>query len=203
MLATEQTTDMDPAAGLTWENLEAKLVTHYSLQHNLVLLQDRGTTPQQMAAKIRREVEQAFTGKPRPERFAGPKRFFRGVGAKDLLKPLRNNSFGDWWFEEAVVRTLELQLARVFFTEEERRRSFSDTVRAGLAIAYDWENALSEYWMLELPAGTRLTGLVGPAAPQYHAQKPNRKYDWTRTLPGGLMQIYFPVKNPLWVKRYM
>jgi hypothetical protein len=202
MLGTEQTTDMDPAAGLTWENLEEKLLAHYSLKHNLILLQDRGTTPRQMAAKIRREVQAAFVGKPEPHKFMGPKRFFRGVGAKDPAQPLRNNSFGDWWFEEGVVKTLELQLARVFFTEEERRRSFSDSIRAGLAIAYDWENPLSEYWMLDLPASARLTGLVGPASAQYHAQKPNGKYDWTRKLPGGLTQIYFPVKNPLWVQRY-
>ena len=193
---------MDPAEGLTWANLEQKLIAIHSLKHNLIGLQDRGTTPQIEAAKTRREAEGGFLGQPKSQQFIGPRRFFRGLGPKDPTHPFRNNAFGNWWFEESAVRQLELQLARVFFTDAELRRSFSDSIRAGLAIAYEWENPLSEYWMLDLPDGARLTGLVGPAAPQPHAAKPHPKYDWTRTLRGGLMQIYFPVKNPLWVRRY-
>lgn len=201
-LATEQIVNHDPAQGLTWDNLEQKLTALYSLKHNALLLADRGMTPQMKAHRLRQEVAIGFAGRPRERQFAGPLRFFRAVGAKDPLKPLANNSYGDWWFEEDLVRRLECQVGRVFFTDEERRRSFSDTIRAGLAIAYEWDNPMSEYWILELPAGARLTGLTGTAAPQPHAAKPHPKYDWTRTLPGGLPQVYFPVKNPLWVKRY-
>ena len=189
---------MNPTQTLTWENFETRLVAMLKLPHNLRELKQRGDSPEQAAKKIKETVRGAFLGDPKVHEFVGPVRFFRGVGPKkDPLDPFRDNAYGNWWFEELVVRRLEQQYARIFFNDEERRRAMSDTIRAGLAIAYDWTDELSEYWMLELPPGERLTGFVGPAKPQ-----PTRS-GASAVFPGGLMQIYFPVKNPLLIRRYV
>lgn len=202
MPGTEQLTNMDPAMGLTWHNFEAKVAQIASFPWNKDLL--KGLTPAQVASRMKQSVGSGFGGIPKEITFTGSVRFFRGVGPKTTPSdPFDNNAFGGWWFQESDLHKLEAQLARIFFTEEERRRAFRDTIRAGLAIAYDWNKELSEYWMLDLPAGAKLTGLTGRAKsqPQHSAKHP--QHDPNKTFPGGLMQIYFPVKNPLWVRRYV
>ena len=130
---------MNPAETLTWETFETRLTAMLTLPQTLRELKQRGESPEQVAKKIKETVRGAFLGDPKVQEFVGPVKFFRGVGPKkDPLDPFRDNAYGNWWFEELVVRRLEQQYARIFFNDEERRRAMSDTIRAGLAIAYDW-----------------------------------------------------------------
>lgn len=183
----------DPNVGLTWSNLEARLVEMLRWPHNRAIL--GGQTPEQKAKQMIQEIAGAFIGIPQPVEFVGPKRFLRASGP-------RNTAFsGSWWFEEKVLLRLEKELSRIPLPEEQRQQAMQGRLRSGLAVSVDW-NPLSEIWILELPAGERLPGLMGRtrAQPVYSAKHP--EHDPKRILAGEEIQIYFPVKNPLWVRRY-
>ena len=74
-------------------------------------------------------------------------------------------------------------------------------LRELLAISVSW-NAITEIWALELPSGQQLVGYTGRGAAQPLLAGQPLSAKGNRLLPGGVRQIYFPVKNPMWVKQY-
>jgi hypothetical protein len=125
---------------------------------------------------------------PQPREFVGPRRFYRAIGQRVYS--------GEWWFEEEQLLHLEGMTARVFFGRE-RTQAIRDALREVTAVSIEW-NSFEELWRLELPPGERITGLVSRAAPQPRSQK----NPGGRKLVGHTVQIFFPVKNPLWVYRH-
>lgn len=189
----------DPANGLTVSNLESFLTRNLQMPHNRDLLVDRRTkvvkTPQQRAHEIAVEALAGFVGVPEARRFAGPRKFVRGVGPNNLAFG------GPWWFDEAFFVGQQQRLSSFPFSRDQLRALVHQRVREGLAISVDW-NPLAEMWMLEIPAGESLTGLWGVTKqqPVYSVKHP--QHDPTHILRGGVLQAYFPVRNPLWVFRY-
>jgi hypothetical protein len=74
-------------------------------------------------------------------------------------------------------------------------------LRELLAIANDW-NKISEIWALELPSGQVIRGYWGPGSPQKLFANLPLSQKGNRMLVGKARQVFFPVKNPLWVKHY-
>ncbi|UHD16104.1 hypothetical protein [Thiocapsa bogorovii] len=66
---------------------------------------------------------------------------------------------------------------------------------------HEW-NSIEEVLALELPAGERLTGFSGAGAPQKLFGSIPLTAKGNRMLVGRVRQIFFPVKNPLWVKHF-
>jgi hypothetical protein len=76
----------------------------------------------------------------------------------------------------------------------DRRDVIRECLREVTAVTTEW-NAMTEIWCLALPAGASLTGLASTVRPQPKFRaRPVRSQ-----LVGGAEQVYFVVKNPLWV----
>jgi hypothetical protein len=175
---------IDPNRGLDVSNLESRLARQLSMPHNRVLL--RGKSPDERAREAFQEIIGGFAGTPQVVVFTGPKRFLRGVGPSNRVYS------GEWWFEESLLIRVESALSRIPLSEDHRRAATEGQIRSGLALPERW-NALSELWVLELPGGEHITGLVGKASEQ-----PILPGGLSRVLSGGETQIYFPVRNPFW-----
>ena len=65
----------------------------------------------------------------------------------------------------------------------------------------EW-NPFDELWALDLPPGRRITGLVSKVARQPYSRKSKQGNATHRMLIGQATQTYFPVKNPLWIRRH-
>jgi len=183
----------DPNAGMTTNNLEGRLAAALAMPHNRVLL--NGQSPEQKARQLAQEVTGAFVGTPEAVEFVGPKRFLRAAGPQ-------NSVFGgSWWFEEKVLIDLENAASRVPLSARPRSNLIQRGLREKLAVSVDW-NPFSEMWILELPAGERVTGLAGRTAFQPIFSVKHPLHDSKQILSGGGIQIYFLVKNPLWIRRY-
>ena len=74
-------------------------------------------------------------------------------------------------------------------------------LRELLAIASEW-NKISEIWALELPAGQVLRGYSGLGSPQQLFANLPLSDKGNRMLVGKARQVFFPVKNPLWIKHF-
>jgi hypothetical protein len=74
-------------------------------------------------------------------------------------------------------------------------------LRELLAVSMEW-NAMTEIWALELPPGETLTGFCGPGTPQHLWANLPLTEKGNRLLVGKAAQIFFPMKNPLWVRLY-
>ncbi len=143
---------------------------------------------------IPRDVLDAFAGPPREVGVTGPRRFLRAAGAD-------NNPYGRWWFEAGALLGLQQQFDRIPLPPGHRREAILGQLRAGTAIAVDW-NTLSEFWLMEIPAGRSLRALAGPARSQPVFSTGHGLHNSKLALRGGLTQFYFPVINPLWVYRF-
>lgn len=176
-----------------WDEIEQDLVALYSLPHNRFEL--RGLTPrtyaQQKIATIRSGIENVTK-----QMFVGPRVFLRVIGPTT-----RNVYAGEWWFDASILDTLEKNYSRIYFSTPDRKRVIRDMLRELLAISTEW-NQITEVWALELPAGQPLKGYTGAGRSQQLFAHLSPTATGNRMLVGRAMQVYFPVKNPLWVKQY-
>jgi hypothetical protein len=74
-------------------------------------------------------------------------------------------------------------------------------LREVLAISTEW-NLVQKVWALELPSGQALRGYGGPGLPQKLFADLPLAAAGNRMLVGRVHQVFFPVKNPLWVRQY-
>lgn len=79
--------------------------------------------------------------------------------------------------------------------------ALKDMLRELLAVSTEW-NTITEVWALALPAGEKISAYVGKSTPQKLFANLPLSAEGNRMLVGRAEQIFFPVKNPLWVKQY-
>ena len=178
-----------------WNEIETALQQVHGLKHNLVDPRRCGASTDEVVARKLAEIRSGLVGDPKREEFAGPKLFLRVVGASNAAYS------GEWWFNADLLDRLDRSYSRLYFERRERDDAIRNMLREGLAISHDFRNAISEVWALELPAGSRLVGYTGIGAPQrLFGNLPTA--GGNRRLVGGVQQVYFPVKNPFWVRQY-
>lgn len=177
-----------------WDEIEQTLLNLYNLPHNRIQLQSRNETPQAKAKKKVEEVRSGLASVIREDYF-GPRLFLRVVGSA-------NRSYsGEWWFDPSLFDALNAAYSRIYFTAADKKVALRDMLRELLAISNEW-NRISEVWALELPPGQTIRGYSGPGNPQKLFDNLPLNAEGNRMLVGKARQIYFPVKNPLWVKSY-
>jgi hypothetical protein len=181
-----------------WSGIEASLLRIYSLPHNVVELSRRTPpmTPAAAASKSLAEIRSGLQGAPAEETFVGPKLFLRVVGSTT-----RGVYSGQWWFDAAILDGLEHAYSRIYFLAADRKAVIRDMLRDILAISKEW-NEISEVWALELPPRGSIVGYTGFGTPQQLFSNLPLSAKGNRMLVGRARQIFFPVKNPLWVKLY-
>jgi hypothetical protein len=178
-----------------WMEIATALHNLNALPHNKVVLEKQGLTPAAAAEKKLKEIRSGITGVPTREGFTGPKLFLRVVGSK-------NRAYGgEWWFEADLLDNLEQAFSRIYFRSADRKVALRDMLRELLAISKEW-NEMTEIWALELPPGEMLVGYSGAGSPQKLFGGFPLTEKGNRLLVGKAKQIFFPVKNPLWVKIY-
>ena len=178
-----------------WDEIEHTLVDLYSLPHNRIRLKlDKNTTPQAEAKEKVDEVKSGLASVTR-EDFSGPRLFLRVVG------PTNRAYSGEWWFDTKLLDTLNSAYSRIYFDSPDKKRVLRDMLRELLAISNEW-NRITEVWVLELPDGKTLRGYSGPGNPQKLFANLPLTAKGNRMLVGKARQVFFPVKNPLWIKQY-
>jgi hypothetical protein len=172
---------------LTWDTLPAALAAILGMPQNAAFVGRFPSLKAAVDAKVR-EIRSGSDQVPQPREFRGPIRLYRAAGP-------RNNPFGEWWFSEDQLAHIE-RISRLH-APADRREVIRACLREVTAVTTEW-NAMTEIWCLALPAGATLTGLVSTVKPQpkFQAQPAGPK------LVGGAEQVYFVVKNPLWVTLY-
>ena len=180
-----------------WQELEEILTNVYNFAHNKrEFAEKHGKTPAQAVLEKLAEVKDGSDGDIRRRSFTGPKVFLRLAGKN------KNRVYsGEWWFDIDLLSTIEKSYARIYFNNADKRQVIRDLLREYLAIAMGW-NAIDEIWALELPRGEEITGFESKVARQklFHDLPLSAKGN--RMLVGYANQIFFPVKNPLWITRY-
>lgn len=178
-----------------WSTSERRVLQILSLPHNAAAVRRDGTTPEIAARKKVSEIRSGLRGLPHEETFTGPRLFLRVVGPS-------NRAFsGEWWFDGDLEQSLETSYSRLYFAAADRKAAVRAMLRDLLAVSTEW-NAMTEVWALELPAGQSLTGYAGLGTPQALFGGLPLSATGNRLLVGGARQIFFPVKNPLWVRAY-
>ena len=143
-----------------------------------------------------------FLGQPQVLRYVGPHRFYRVAGRK-VDGDYATAYSGQWWADETVLLQISGRLERAqWMSEAEHLLAWPAQYRALTALSCDW-NDMSEMFVLELPVGEELEGLVGLAReqPEFSVKDPMGRHDAKRILQGGAEQIFFKAKNPLWVRQ--
>ena len=148
------------------------------------------------------------SGLCQPCRLHGPGTLVRLVDSSRYS--VMNSSAGDYWREECVFRGF-LQQARADLMSQGVTASphlvglhARFQLRDGFAVSRDWSN-IDHFIQMDLPAGTSVVALVGPATSQtYYSSK--QPVDQARaaaagiSLPGSLNQIIinfdFPANEP-------
>ena len=179
-----------------WRDIQSTLLYLYSLPHNKIALQKDSKTPEGATKEKLDEIRTGFVGVPKKEEFIGPKLFLRLVGAANRVYS------GEWWFDADQVDHLEQIYSRIYFNSADRKQAIRNILREILAISKNWPNTLEEVWALELPSSEKLAGFSGIVAPQKLFGNIPLTEKGNRMLVGRARQIYFPVKNPLWVKQH-
>jgi len=178
-----------------WTSIERRILQVLSLPHNALLLRQQGSTPELATQKKLAEIRSGLSGIPREETFTGPRLFLRVVG------PSNRAYSGEWWFDADLLDALDAAYARIYFRAADRKAVIRDMLRELLAVSTEW-NAITEVWALELPAGETLVGFSGAGTPQKLFGNLPLSEKGNRLLVGRARQIFFPVKNPLWVREY-
>ena len=177
----------------TWGEIEARLHQLYALPHNAVLLRDDGHTASEVVARKIAELSSGIVGTPQREEFLGPKVFLRVGG------PANAAYGGNWWFDGAVLDRLDEAYSRICLQPHDLDDTLRNLLREALAVRTEW-NPITEIWSLRLPPGERLTGWSGVGARQPLFGNLPLSAQGNRMLVGGVRQVWFPVKNPLWVQ---
>jgi hypothetical protein len=175
-----------------WGDIERTLVQLSSLPHNAAALSKQGSTPEAAARKKLAEIKSGILGIPVTEEYVGPRLFLRVVG------PTSRVYSGEWWFEGSLLDSLDTAYSRIYFATADRRMAIRDMLRELLAVSTEW-NAMTEIWVLEVPPGERLLGYSGRGNRQLLFGGLPLTDKANRMLVGQAKQIFFPVKNPLWV----
>jgi hypothetical protein len=181
--------------GTNWAEIEKDFLRILSLPHNVVALKEDNETPQSAARRVITDMKSGLAGVASPKEFVGPKLFLRVVG------PANAAYAGRWWLDADVFSKLEAAYSRIYFKAADRKRVIRDMLREVLAIPTEI-NEITEVWALALPLGERLAAYVGTGAPQKLFANMRLSAECNRMLVGGIEQIVFPVKNPLWVEHY-
>jgi hypothetical protein len=184
----------DPAD--VWRELEARLLSILRSKQNEKRLY--GKTPEIRAKEMVDEIRSGFIGDPQPRSFSGPTRFLRNAALPTEKGP---DPYGGWWFNEVALASLSERVSFWPMPLEHRRNVERHLLRQRLAISYDW-NLMKGIWLLEIPVGETLPGLIGTVAEQPAYSHKHPDYDPSWKFLGGETQIYFPVINPLWVTFY-
>lgn len=179
-----------------WNEIETRLRQLYSLPHNRVYFNTPSSSLDAVVHNKLQEIRSGVSGIPKKEEFTGPKMFLRVVGATNRAYS------GEWWFDAVILESLERNYSRLFFNDNELKTALRTMLREVLAISNEW-NRIEEVWVLELPAGERLTGFSGIGTPQKLFGSLPLSAKGNTMLVGKARQIFFPVKNPLWVKKFM
>lgn len=174
-----------------WDEIEQTLIDLYSLPHNR---QSTSLTPEAEAKRKIDEVKSALVSVIREDYF-GPKLFMRVVGSANRAYS------GEWWFDASLLDTLHAAYSRIYFTAPEKKRVLRDMLRELLAISNEW-NSIAEVWVMELPPGQTIRGYSGLGTPQKLFANLPLTAEGNRMLVGKARQVFFPVKNPFWVKKY-
>ena len=178
-----------------WDELESECLKVFSLPHNVIELKAKGTTPVDAARKKVTEVKSGLGGAAARKEFTGPRLFLRVVGSWNRAYS------GEWWFDADLFDRLESTYSSIYFQAADKKAAIRDMLRELLAITTEW-NEISEVWALALPPGERLAAYVGKGAPQQLFGNRPLTAPGNRMLVGTAEQIFFPVKNPLWVTKY-
>lgn len=180
-----------------WSRIEASLLQLYSLPHNVIELRNRTppVTPAIATAKIVSEIRSGLNGVPTEETFTGPKLFLRVIG------PANRAYSGQWWFDAAIFDGFDHAYSRIYFQTAERKAVIRDMLREMLAVSREW-NEISEVYALELPPGASIVGYTGFGTPQRLFARLPLTAKGNRMLVGKAKQIFFPFKNPLWVRSF-
>lgn len=177
-----------------WDEIEQTLVGLYSLPHNFNALKIEGLTPQLQARRKLDEIRSGLVSVTRQD-FNGPRVFLRVLG------PANRAYSGEWWFDAGVLDALDAAYSRIYFTSADKKRALRDMLRELLAISDEW-NRIAEVWVLELPPGQTIRGYSGPGSPQKLFANLPLTAKGNRMLVGAARQVFFPVKNPLWIRQY-
>lgn len=183
------------SAGSVWEEIERRLIEMYALPHNKRDLAAKGQTPEAAARVKLREVRSGMHGDPKQVEYTGPKFFMRWASK-------RNRAYsGEWWFDADMLANINASFSRIFFNSADRKSAIRDLMREVLAISTEW-NSMTEVWVLELPGNETLVGFSAPGARQKLFADLPLSEKANRMLVGRAEQIFFPVKNPLWINLY-
>lgn len=161
-----------------------------------------GKPPEVRARELVGQIRAGFIGDPQLRSVNGPARFLRNAALpNEKTGPDCPDPYGGWWFNEVALAIISERVSSWPMPAEHGRNVARHLLRQRLAISYDW-NPMKGIWLLEIPAGEPLPGLIGTAAeqPAYSHGHPDHDPSWK--FPGGEPQIYFPVINPLWVTFY-
>lgn len=149
------------------------------------------------------QILSCYSGVVNVHRYTGPHRFYRAAGNTAAGRLARAYG-GEWWADESVLIDIaqKLERAKYWTSATERQRAWPAQYRALTALCGDW-NDMSEMFKLELPPGEQIEGLAGPAKeqPEFSATDPHARHNANRVLVGGAEQVFFKVKNPLWVHK--
>ena len=149
------------------------------------------------------QILACYTGAVQVYTYTGPHNFYRAAGLNASGR-LGRAYGGEWWADESVLIEIaqKLQRAEYWMTQSERQKAWPAQYRALTALCEDW-NDMSEMFKLELPAGESIEGLAGPAKeqPEFSATAPHGLHNPNRILIGGAEQVFFKVKNPLWIQK--
>jgi hypothetical protein len=179
-----------------WNEIETTLRQIHGLKHNLLDPRRKGVSTDDVVVRKLAEIKSGLVGDPKREEFTGPRLFLRVAGPKNAAYG------GEWWFNADVLDRLDRAYSRIYFERREKDEAIRNMLREGLAISHDFRNAISEVWALELPAGSRIVGYTAKGEPQKLFGNLPISAHGNRRLVGGVEQIYFPVKDPFWVKQY-
>lgn len=183
-------------ANPVWTEIETTLRQIHGLKHNLVDPRRRGATTDEVVARKLAEIKSGLAGDPKREDFIGPKLFLRVIGPSNAAYG------GEWWFNADLLDRLDHAYSRIYFERREKDEAIRNILREGLAISHDFRNAITEVWALELPVGSRLVGYTAKGAPQKLFGSLPINAQGNRRLVGSVEQIYFPFKDPFWVRQY-
>ena len=136
-------------------------------------------------------------------KYTGPHRFYRAAG-KNAAGGLARAYGGEWWADESTLLEIarKLERAKYWMTKPERVRAWPAQYRALTALSQDW-NDMSEMFVMELSPGEVIEGLAGPAKeqPEFSTADPLGRHDPNLVLVGNAEQVFFKVKNPLWIHK--
>lgn len=149
------------------------------------------------------QIRAAYIGPLQVYSYSGPHRFYRAAGLNAVGRQARAYG-GEWWADEGVLIEIarRLERSKYWVTHAERQKAWPAQYRALTALCEDWNN-MDEIFALELPAGDQLEGLAGTAReqPEFSIYDPRGRHHPDRILVGGAEQVFFKVKNPLWIHK--